>query len=302
MTVIKIPNVARDERIGSAFNELFQVINKTECATPTSQIVWDFDQCCFFHPFFLAPLAIYKDSTAQVIKCINMSDRIQRYFNTVHFHQPLIIDKASDIRQKLDLYQSKTYTPICKFALNDSRVTDEMQTIIQQIIEHQSHADYRIKSPLSYFLGELICNIYQHSDSQYGYIYSQYLHREQCVDICIADSGITIYSSYIKANKYISKITNEVDTLKLANAGFSTKDLPDAENRGYGLSSTKQMLVEGLKGEFFMLSGSAFHRHICTDEEQYVLLPDTIRWDGTIILLRIPINVPQKFDYYKYIK
>jgi hypothetical protein len=110
-----------------------------------------------------------------------------------------------------------------------------------------------------------------------------------------------VYGSYIKANKYLDRIEdNEAKALKLATVGYSTKNLPSAENRGYGISTTKQMLVEGLKGEFFMLSGSAFHRHIYT-ENTYIQLPDTFRWDGTIILMRIPVDAPQDFDYNKYI-
>jgi hypothetical protein len=299
MSSIKIPEVSRDERIGSVFNELFSIINQTENVDNNGIVVWDFSDSLFFHPFFLAPLAIYKDGCNRKINCANIS-KSKKYFDAVRFNTPLLISNSEDLRL-FEKYKSKSYIPICKFDLKDISVVDTMQTIIQNLIEHQCQADYKIKTPLSYFFGELICNISQHSNSRYGYIYSQYLHRERCVDICIADAGITIYSSYIKANKYLDEIgDSEPKALKLANEGYSTKNLPNAENRGYGISSTKKMLVEGLKGEFFMLSGSAFHRHICT-ENTYIQLPETFRWNGTIILMRVPIDVPQDFDYYKYI-
>lgn len=48
-----------------------------------------------------------------------------------------------------------------------------------------------------------------------------------------------------------------------------------------------------------MLSGGAFHRHD-SNGSVYVKLPETINWDGTIILMRIPIHVPTDFDYSKY--
>lgn len=32
---------------------------------------------------------------------------------------------------------------------------------------------------------------------------------------------------------------NEAEALKFANEGYSTKNLPEAENRGFGISSTK---------------------------------------------------------------
>lgn len=95
---------------------------------------------------------------------------------------------------------------------------------------------------------------------------------------------------------------NEAEALKYANEGYSTKDLPDAESRGFGISSTKSMIVEGLGGAFFMLSGGAFHRHDASGGSDYVKLPETINWNGTIILMRIPLTVSEEFDYTKYIK
>jgi hypothetical protein len=88
----------------------------------------------------------------------------------------------------------------------------------------------------------------------------------------------------------------------LANVGYSTKNLPNAENRGYGISTSKRMLVEGLNGSFFMLSGSAFHRYERHQENCYVSLKKFFRWNGTIILLRTPFNVPDGFNYIDYLE
>ncbi len=56
-TVINIPNVERDERIGSAFNHLFTLIYKIENAD-TEKVKWNFKETSFFHPFFLAIVRI----------------------------------------------------------------------------------------------------------------------------------------------------------------------------------------------------------------------------------------------------
>lgn len=129
-----------------------------------------------------------------------------------------------------------------------------------------------------------------------------YLSKENSLDICIADDGITIYGSYVKTQKMIEEIgDNEAEALKFANEGYSTKNLPEAENRGFGISSTKSMIVEGLGGAFFMLSGGAFHRHDINGSS-YVRLPESISWDGTVILMRIPLTVNNSFDYMKYIR
>lgn len=298
--IINIPNVDRDERIGSAFNHLFSVINKTE-KIHGATVTWDFNNTTFFHPFFLVPLALYKKNSDKNIICINKPTYLKSYFDLIYFDDLLYIDAATDIEKILRNYLDKSYIPICCFDLCSNNV-DSLQTIIQNIIEKQSKADKSIKTPLSYFLGELICNINEHSDSRVGYISSQYLHRERCIDICIADSGITIYGSYVKAQKYLDEIVDdEAIALKKANEGFSTKDLPETENRGYGISSSKNMLVDGLKGSFFMLSGSAFHRHDYNGSV-FIKLPPTIHWDGTIILMRIPVYASDDFNYEKYVR
>ncbi len=179
---------------------------------------------------------------------------------------------------------------------------DAAQSLFQQLIERQSQADKLINVPLAYFLGELICNISQHSCSKYGYLYAQYVEKEGCIDICIADTGITIYGSYIKNKRYLDKIgDDEARAMFMANQGYSTKNLPNAENRGYGIRTTKKMLVNGLGGDFFMLSGGAFHR-FNKDGARFVSLPADINWPGTIILMRVPVVAPQSFNYLNYVE
>lgn len=299
--VIKIPNADRDERIGSVFNHLFSVILLTEQTENNDVVVWDFSETSFFHPFFLFPFAIYK-SKCNNIQCSGIIEYMRRYLEYVKFFDMLTIKDDTDLNSALKEYLNKSYIPICRFSRWNKNI-DSMQTIIQRVIEKQKALDSRLKTPISYLISELICNIDQHSESNYGYIYTQYLRRENCLDICIADDGITIYGSYVKTNKLLDKIDgNEAEALKCANEGYSTKDLPDAENRGFGISSTKSMIVEGLGGAFFMLSGGAFHRHDAFGGSDYVKLPDSINWDGTIILMRIPLSISKDFDYMKYIR
>ena len=298
--VVVIPNVDRDERIGSVFNHLFRVIYQTE-EIGDKDVVWDFKNASFFHPFFLAPLILYKNRSQKNIITTNRSSYINRYFELIYFDDLFSIDELSDLEKTLNPYYNKSYIPFCRFDLCKSNV-DGIQTIIQNIIEIQSKAGKEIKTPLSYMLGELICNISEHSDSKYGYIFSQCLsHKEKCLDICIADDGITVFGSYVKTGKFLDEIKgNEAEALKLANKGYSTKNLPDIENRGYGISTSKSMLVDGLNGGFFMLSGGAFHRHDSTGSD-YISLPKMMNWGGTIVLMRIPLLVPQNFNYMSYV-
>ncbi|WP_297932302.1 ATP-binding protein [uncultured Alistipes sp.] len=299
MKTIYMPEIKRDDRIGSVFNSLFNIINICDCE---DEIIFDFKDRVFFHPFFIAPLAIYCDTPGRRTQNINLNNGLQAYLSTIFFDSPQIITCASDVDNIIRAYGRKTYTPICKF-LTDSADRDQIESQIQHLIEIQSAASGEAKMPLSYLFSELITNIVEHSQSKYGYIYSQYLNTEGCVDICIADNGVTILGSYIQANKYIDDIQGDpAEALRLAVGGFSTKNLPNTENRGYGISSSIRMLVEGLRGSFFILSGSAFYRHD-KNGKTIVRLPDSIEWHGTIVLLRVPIkNLPADFNCYKYVE
>lgn len=298
-TIIPIPPVERDTRIGSVFNELFKVINSTESVSLYDEVVWDFSETHFFHPFFICGLALYKKQTPRIIGVSGVKPYTQRYLEAINFNNPLTINLPDEVRNLLEFYQNKSYIPICKFSTEESTI-DQVTSGLQKIIQRQCNVPRHLISALSYLIGELVANIHDHSLSEYGYMFSQYSQRDRCINICIADFGISVYGSFAKSRILSdSELTNEGTVLNLALNHKSTKNLPDAENRGYGFPTTKNMLVNGMKGEFFILSGGAFHRH---DEngEATVTLPKSLNWDGTIILLRIPLSVPEDFNYIKY--
>ena len=297
--IIKIPNIAEEVRIGYSFNYLIKVIAETNVA---EAVQWDFAEANFLHPFFLAPLAIYKNTSGKDIECINIPLRIQSYLNSVCFDRMLHFDNdpQEDIENVMNKYVDKTYIPLCSFAMTNSN-KDKFGSIMQRIITKQANIQSG-GSSLSYLISELFDNIYEHSQSKNGYVFSQYLEREGYIDLCIADTGITIFNSFKNAGLYQIEIDGkESEALKLANEGYSTKNRPDAENRGYGIPTSKKMLVEGMKGAFFMLSGGAFHRYE-NGANYYVNLKNMFRWDGTIVLLRIPVKMPVGFNYIDYLE
>ena len=302
LMVVKIPNISEEVRIGSSFNYLMKVIKETDAND--GSVVWDFDSVSFLHPFFLAPLAIYKVTSKKKISCTNISLKMQSYLNNIYFDRMLHFesDAREDIEDVMSKYEDRTYTPLCSFAMTDAN-KDTFGSIIRGIITKQTSIDAHGITPMSYFISELLDNIYEHSLSQNGYIFSQYLKREGYINLCIADAGITIYKSFERAGLYQQEIDNDESiSLRLANEGYSTKNRPEAENRGYGISTSKRMLVEGLGGSFFMLSGGAFHRYEKKKENYYVNIRHIFNWPGTVILLRIPVRVPSGFNYMDYLE
>ncbi|MBQ0057399.1 MAG: hypothetical protein KBT20_07050 [Bacteroidales bacterium] len=156
--------------------------------------------------------------------------------------------------------------------------------------------------PLGYLFDELVCNMQQHSGVQEGHIYASVNKGRNTIDLCFADYGITIYGSYINTGKFLDFIgTSHAEAVNIAKEGYSTKNRPDAENRGYGISSNTKMVVDGLNGSFAIISGTGlFHYHKSTGQN-VIEMPDGFEWQGTTIIVRIPLEIPSTFNFYDYI-
>lgn len=303
--IVKIPSVTRDGRIGSVFNYLFSVINQSE--SMEDEVVWDFCNQPTLHPFFIFPLAIYRHALKERVRLSHANEcpTLLSYLRVIRFEDFLDVNDNKELEDVLKRYNGKSYTPICRFDLR-YRDIDGMQSIVESLIRKQVSLSADLRGSISYMFAELICNMQEHSDAKSGYLFSQYLRKDKCLYIGLADDGITIYGSYVKTGKYLDEINGEVGNeeakaISMAKEGFSTKNRPNAENRGYGISSNSRMIVEGLGGSFFLFSGGAFNREEGLTNRCFTL-PENIRWDGTIILVKIPIEQNANYSYYKYIR
>ena len=294
--IILIPSTSMEAPLGSIFNNFFVISSATE-ALESSDVVWDFSNVASIHPVLAARLAFYKNATTKLIESINRNKKIETYLNDICFDKVCHVDSdnISDIKEG---YSAKPFFPICSFdAINDVIQQDLQHLIIKQCLGKG------ITTPLSYMLGELICNVYQHADTKEAYIFFQFDKGEDSIFICIADKGIGIFSSYVKADKYADKIgDSDAEALKIANEGYSTKNLPNAENRGFGISTSRKMLVNGLGGEFYVMSGSALQLTVPNSKGTFLELPNNIEWQGTMIILKMPRVAPEGFVYTDYLE
>ena len=194
-----------------------------------------------------------------------------------------------------DMYVQKPTSAFCEFELDD----DSIGTAIDALKGHLnsiSDCTRSLNMPLTYLLDELICNIQQHAQTERGYAYLEFEPDSNSIDIIIADFGITIYGSYAAAQKHLDKLGNsDAEALNLAQNGYSVKNLPNAENRGYGISSNIRMVVDGLHGEFAVLSGNALLLRTGT-QKKILALPSEIDYKGTIVVVKIPAVLPKDFN------
>lgn len=244
---------------------LSEVVARTQVTK--EPVIWEFDGAIEDHSILAALLVLFKESSSKKI-----------------------------ISQELD-----SNTDILRFNLNSEEANNSVKQV-EANISADSLFPTILKVPLSYLLDELVCNMQQHSGCKEGCIFAKINHKDNTLDILIADNGITIYGSYVNAGRYLEFIgESSAEALNLAKDGYSTKNRPNAENRGYGISSNAKMVVKGLHGCFSIISGAAVYHYTEQAGHQIIGSADFFEWNGTAVIARIPLNVPKDFSFYDYI-
>ena len=152
------------------------------------------------------------------------------------------------------------------------------------------------KTGLIYIISELTDNIVDHAKAGFGFITYSRFTEYNFLDICIADGGIGVigaYQQYKISDKY-SFVDNSVIALDSLIKGFSTK-AEYHDERGFGVHTSRRMLIEGMGGTFILLTGNALmYNYDISDFKAF--------YPGTIILIRIPINgIVENFNYLDYV-
>jgi len=150
-----------------------------------------------------------------------------------------------------------------------------------------------IKNGLYYPITELVTNIFEHSKQETGFIFGQFYPKKNYLDVCIVDTGRGLKAGYIE-DKGLSLF--DEDAITEVMKGNSIK--PNKE-RGYGVWTSKDVVCDGLGGDFILLSVSAVLIS-SKGTDKIVTLPNFF-WQGVIIAYRIP--KPNKvFDIFQYVE
>lgn len=176
-------------------------------------------------------------------------------------------------------------------------VRENILSAVSQLLKNQLKFSEKERMPLAYFLGELTDNINEHSLAAEGYVFAQYYPSSNYLDLCICDAGQGILQSYLNNPKFDPK--TEVEAIQLALSGKSTKDR--AEARGFGITTTRNMLVNGLRDRLFLWSGNTTFLQTA-NKEAIVNIDGNGHFQGTFITLRLPTVIPGSFDFYKFIE
>jgi hypothetical protein len=240
----------------------------------TTNII-DLSSCSWFYPTSLLPLANFLRDNMRSMEYISPPDNVSNYIS-------IIMERS--------FLEGSTYIPITNLPKNGSQIKDilnNLRTI------YDNGEDYGGANCFNYLIGELIDNVYEHSEFSTAWVMAQKYINKRFVEISILDDGISIPGCFEKHDAYFSD-----DCIAIASAinGKSTKD----DGRGFGLGSSVKLYVDGLGGELLLVSrNGALYKN--RDKELGYTTGNAYQLHGTLISIRVPYPVLQIDNIYDYI-
>lgn len=132
-------------------------------------------------------------------------------------------------------------------------VREKILNTVPELLKNQPGLKETQPQSLSYLLDEMTHNVADHSGADHGYVFAQFYPSSNYPDLVICDNGKGIFRSYEDNVRFHPK--NEVEAIQYALSGKSTKKRPGS--KGFGLPTSRNMLVKGMRGRFFLWSGNA---------------------------------------------
>ncbi|KXS42317.1 MAG: hypothetical protein AWU58_1499 [Methanohalophilus sp. T328-1] len=202
---------------------------------------------------------------------------------------PYNVEKYISIVDKKEYSENATYVPPIYLPQKYS----EAEEVIEILRKHHNNGiDYGGQDAFNYMIGELIDNIYQHSQFENASIMAQRYEKLGFVEITIYDDGLSIPFCF---EKHDISIHNDCQAIEEAIKGRSTK----SDERGYGLATTTNLYVNGCNAQFFIVSrNGAWHKSKI--DETFYNTEGLYTFSGTLVSLRIPYPI-NKVNIYDYI-
>jgi hypothetical protein len=287
----------KDDRLIDGLSPVVRIMDQMEKSVD-QEVTIDFSDTRFISPVFALSFIVYLTRCGKKIAFTNVSDYLERIGLGNGGIKPDTM-RQTEFLAELEKYTSKTYIPIIDFAAGrNSDAKEIVSSIVENMIIQQFNIQSNVANGFKYMIDETLDNITEHSESDRGYIFAQAYPTKGFLDVCIADRGVSLLGSYKKLPD--NEISSDIEAIKAANRGLSSKNLPDAENRGFGIRTSKQMLIQGLGGQYLMISGSSLYIKTLNLDSFYSM-PHGLRWNGTIVALRIPYH-SASFNYINYIE
>lgn len=142
------------------------------------------------------------------------------YLNLTYFREGLQPDIVTqDIETIFESYRHKTYLPLTNFPAGensmDSDIRDRLLEFMSNRVRERLNLDVQLYSAVSYLIDEAVNNIKDHARTQRGYLFTQIYPKKQFLDLCIADTGVSLLGSYLATGRTIFPVMNKLFSRRL---------------------------------------------------------------------------------------
>lgn len=307
-----MPTIVLPERFADNFGhplqKLLDLLDELTKCSKRDEIILNYRNGKFTHPFYVLALPLivkqYERNGFNITVSTDFIHQgIREYMYYIKFPHGIY---PNDFPQEgfpalLELYKNKSYIPIISFPTGEGQdvtiIRDNFLSAVNRLLIHICNLSNSLVTGLMYLIDEAVNNVLHHSKDECGYLLAQYYRSKGYIDIVIADIGQTILDTYSNFEKYSAEVVTHKLAMEAALQGKSTKSLDI--DRGFGISTSKRLLTEGLNGKYFIYSGNVFNIHTL-DVNDIIELPENIFWQGVYVCLRIPIVAPAGFNPANY--
>lgn len=249
----------------------------------TEVVDFNFSQLTWLYPMLVLPIAAYETTTGSTHQ--QFPDAVTNYVNVIQY--PTGVDSVDELQHH------RSYIPVGVLKRSGGVGREKLESAFSQLIIDTIQAVPHSSSAIHYPISELVTNIFDHSQSDRGWIFAQWYPTKGFLDLCIVDRGRGLAATY---KEELGMSLRDEDALRRALRGVSTKKMKE---RGFGLRTSKDVVCKALGGSFVFLSGSAA---IVSEgqTDRIARLPD-FSWQGVIVAYRVP-KPTGPVDIYSYLE
>jgi len=254
------------DELSSQLVALYKTLRGLDLSQPVN---FDFSLVTWINPLLVLPIGSLIRTTKS---SFTPSSAINSYLDAIRFPEGVNTVDA--------LQQTKTYIPIGVLERQAQVGRERLESAFLHLLTNAIGDVPGSRNAIYYPTSELTTNIFDHSQSDTGWILAQWYPAKKFLDLCIVDCGRGLARTY---QQELGLILTDEEAINKALQGVSTKK---EKERGYGVRTSKNVVCKALGGSFTLISGSAAilaEQH----DEKLVRLPQ-FDWPGVIIGYRIP--------------
>ena len=255
-------------------------------------IIFDMRKVTFITPSALCPLTAYiyfiknnfPDKKVDIFPPKKFD--LQNYLSRMDFFEHLDIDfkKVNKVCQNQSLMELKHIT-------KENAHVAKFETCFMNILENRLNCDYSFISTIGHIVGELINNVLDHSESEYGgFMCAQIYPKKNILEICFSDCGIGIPTS-LRNSSALQNFTSDEDCEQIdysLNFGVTSADDIIKKNTGQGLYFLTKIVKEN-KGRMKIFSNNGM---ILIDKNTHRFESLDKSWIGTTVMIELNLNNP----------